>query len=111
MSGGSSEQPQDGQDVVSSPDLTPEQVTGTQSPILSGHQSPVIRRDSGDINLGRSERVTLRKRTATSPVGSSLQEMYGLVSKHKDSNDKVRGNLESFLGLRHTLMTNDPSLF
>ena len=118
LSGASgSEQPQDGQDVVSSPDLTPEQVTGHHTPIsghhtpisgqrtpITGHQSPT-RRDSGDINLGRSEGVTLRKRTATSPVGSSLQEMYGLVSKHKDSNDKVRVkgkpkhiSLESFLG-------------
>ena len=89
LSGGS-EQPQDGQDDVSSPVLTPEQVTG--------HNTRTVTGDSGrtDINLGRSEGVTLRKRTATSPVGSSLQEMYGLVSKHSNSNDKV-GTLNLFL--------------
>ena len=43
------------------------------------------------ISVGetRVEQTLTRVRSDTSPVGASLQEMYGLVSKNRDNNEKV----------------------
>ena len=43
------------------------------------------------ISVGETpvEQTLTRVRSDTSPVGASLQEMYGLVSKNRDNNEKV----------------------
>ena len=64
-----------------SPPLTSERASSSSSSASVSLASP---------DLGVTQLTSRRQRSARSPVGASLQEMYGLVSNRaKDPNDKV----------------------
>ena len=75
-------------------------LTGAVSPCLTS--SPSASSSSPDLGVTsvQRQRPSGRKRTDLSPVGASLQEMYGLVSNRaKDPNEKVNMDFRFHLSI------------
>ena len=72
------------------PDTSLTGATGAVSPPLTSERASSASVSLASPDLGVTHLTSKRQRSDLSPVGASLQEMYGLVSNRaKDPNDKV----------------------